>query len=473
MVCAGFHIYINGATAEKFLLIGIIPALFFLFRNRLFFVVLLAAAEVIIAFLAVGNIGIILIVAMVITVFVVFLSNPFIGICFVALVIPVDVAFDIGLTGSPSHLASFVLLIAWLIRSVLLDRQQIVFTNLDLPVFILLGYIILTGLWCPTPVDAFLDTRLIIMGISIYITIIQIVKTREQMEKILWIFCIMGFMESIISVFNFSVAGGDVRAEGYSGDFNATAEVLLFGMLFLIGFLQYVENKLHQLFITFALGIMFLGLISTGSRGPLIILIGMVIVWMMLSKELIKTLISFGPVIIFLTITFLAAIILTPFGDFLMVRVESGLNPGQDDSFMSRVQLWMIGIEAMDTPFKWLFGIGLGGYHELFPEGGYQEWFNPHSLYVLTLVEFGLFGCVLLFILIIYITIFIAKAWLNAKNERERPIILGFFMCMVAYWIQSVIAHAYYYNKFWFFLALGTVIIRISQKTKTETTLNT
>ena len=162
-------------------------------------------------------------------------------------------------------------------------------------------------------------------------------------------------------------------------------------------------------------------------------------------------------------------IFFTPMGDFLMTRVETGLNPVSDDSFMSRVQLWAVGIAELNSPFDWIFGIGLGSYHKLFP-AGYETWFNPHSLYVLTLVEHGLFGCLLLFIFILYTLIYTFRIWIKSKGQSYCPMILGFLIMLIAFWIQSVIAHAYYYNKLWYFLGFGMALINIHGKTNSGNT---
>jgi len=350
----------------------------------------------------------------------------------------------------------------------IVDKKLLNKTKFDLILFILIGYITLSILWGRTFSDSMLDFKMIMMSITIYILIIQIVTTQKQIESMLWILCIVVLLESVICVIGFSYSGGESRATGISGDFNSSAEVILYSLFFLIGFFQYNKTLFKRLFLSAVLLCGFLGLSATGSRGPIIILFALFILMIIMSKELRKTFFSLGPIIFFMAILFVCVVIFTPLGEFLTIRIETGLSPSSDSSFMSRVELWSIGIAELDSFFTWAIGIGLGSYHELFPEG-FEKWFNPHSLYVLTLVEFGIIGCLILFFFIVFSTQYIYKIWRASRGSELNYLILGFFIMMIAFWIQSVIAHAYYYFKFWFFLALGMSIINVYNNSNSQT----
>lgn len=164
----------------------------------------------------------------------------------------------------------------------------------------------------------------------------------------------------------------------------------------------------------------------TFSRGGYIsILISMITVMFIYSKRT-----RFVSIVLFSSIILFIIIIIIPKMYYYFDQFQT---------IFYRFALWNKGIEYLiKHPNKILFGTGLGTYENLL-----KVKYTAHNIYILHLVESGIFSLIT-FILFIYKFLrYILLSYTHEKNDFNKSLLLGLFAGYVGYYFHEFIEHSF------------------------------
>lgn len=197
--------------------------------------------------------------------------------------------------------------------------------------------------------------------------------------------------------------GGTVRSISiYSGPFH-------YGMLcslmlcVAIALLFKTKNKLHIIPIISCL----IGAYVSLTRTNLVCCICVIVVFslnILTKKSTAQSVLR--KIIIVFTLCILASWIFFEYanllanGNSIVQLINSVINFGSDSRFTGRVDTWSIAIDMIQEKPFWGYGIGAAG-DTLSLYGVASQFVTPHNMFIKLLVETGIFGCVLMVIILI------------------------------------------------------------------------
>ena len=301
--------------------------------------------------------------------------------------------------------------------------------------------------------------------IAFYFTIINTIKTKEQLYSMLMIFVISGVFVAIYGMLQY-VLGlnvdkqawmdedmfSDIKMRVYSTleNPNVLGEYLLLVIPVAVAFLWRKKELWAKVTFVGIVGILGVCLILTMSRGCWIALLVALAVY-----------ISFVDGRYWL-LAILALFALPAFlPDSILNRFLS-VGDMSDTSSSYRLFIWL-GTLALLRDF-WLVGIGPGSaaYNTIYPRYSYQTIIAPHShnLFLQIMTEMGAAG-ILAFILVCvaFFRRMAASAKAVAFKSMDRAMIVAISSGVVAFLVQGMFDYAFYNYRvvmmFWMYLAFG------------------
>jgi len=201
-----------------------------------------------------------------------------------------------------------------------------------------------------------------------------------------------GLLAAIATIYNYQSGVFKVaqRASLKFGEASVNPNLLGFSLLIPISVcaeMMFNQNKkIIKIFIAIVLALMLLAIILTGSRGSMLGVVAIFIVYFLSIKKKLS----------FVTIVIIVGIILLPFiPDFFIERWETSIETGGS----GRTSIWYAGLMVVKK--YWLLGAGLNNFPLAFNEfadyatATIYRFRDPHNTYMGILGELGIIGFIL------------------------------------------------------------------------------
>lgn len=448
-----------------------------------------------------GTIGLILLLAAILGVFI-FLSvvrRPALGPVWIVLALPFErlLTVDFGaITVKPIHGVILVVFLAWLVTFL---RNRI---KMRIPSPIWLAALFwLVGLWSLSvsidPSRTILVVLFWLVALAGLWLTVQMVQTEEDM-KIVTIYLLI--TAAVIAVFGFFQIAGDMAGlpkeiTGIKPGYDKTtfgfprvhatlSEPLYYGNFLLVPFFLAVTcflyggiGKVISKNVAYFISLLLLiSIVLTISRGAYLgLLVGAVVLVMWQYKRFF----SKKNFIIILATLGLGAVLVLSFFMLSSSRAKDEISSHltvqneQTESVVSRVTASERAYEGwQNSPWR---GVGLGGYGLLELEEKYETYLTEYSpivnnQYLETLVETGVLGFGFLVLIIAVVLWRSVKAWLVVKSDFLKAALagltLGFIAILAQYFTFSTIYIIYIWVFIGLLVAVQEIIFRTSAKNR-------
>ena len=370
--------------------------------------------------------------------------------------IPFGSSFKVlpGAFGGVSSLLG-LLLGAALLTQLVTTRRGSVRIPLAVPVW--LAFLALSGFsifWSIAPAATFDDLR--ILGSQVLLMVALVLTRFDERTLRLFATSLMAGGVAVVcyGLFQITVLGGLPGKRTGPGDGpprfgddllganNEAAALLL--PLAVAASRTLTESGRSRLFHGVATLLLLLGILMTGSRGGLLsaFVVFAVVLWLGIAPRTRKVAIAATA-----TVLITLALVFQPFG-FGRRQVENSTNSS------GRTDIWLVGAQA--CPLYCLVGAGWGAFPTVYqqelsstPEARVQPrgaTFEPHSIFLLAVIEVGLPGLVLM---VIGLAVALVSAWRLPAASRAPPmaallstVVSSFFLSNINYkFFWAVIAY--------------------------------
>ena len=331
-----------------------------------------------------------------------------------------------------------------LIESIFSKNPSIVFYT----TFVLISFISIS--W------SFNKTEALIEGIRLFCTLIAFINIftlisidKSNRKLILSILIILSSIESInifrIFIENYNFLNPPTRLRVFQG-FTYNQNVAAFSILFKIPIILYLahqsKNRFFKTFLFLLLSISFFNILIIGSRGSLITLTGISLIYFsilffrFIENNFKKNVIIF---LSLLVLTTLSQIFLYQKSDSL--RVTDRITSYNDESTNYRINFFTNAIETfIENPFT---GVGIGNWKITSIENlnfsikGYLIPYHVHNDFLQVAAELGLPG------LILFILFFLTPLYYSLKRavkiKKDRIIVLSLSLTLIAFIGDSMV----------------------------------
>lgn len=481
----GFYVFFNNPRAERFLMIMLIPVIFLLLRNRLFFLTLIISIQICAAFLAIGAPDIIL--RVIILIFLLAFVFVDIRYTYLAGVVSLYLFFIPSLQGfSITH--ALVLFLAFAYITIKIHkREAVIFKQfrINLPLFLFYIWSVITILWCQNFSYALFDIIEYLVLLLIYLLSYNIIDDEKMLRKVIWAWIIIGVGYSVVKPFApSSTVTTDMEAYGtmmavFSAK-NTFSSLLNFSFFMMVAVL-YIEKRFWARVIVFLSFIpMLVSNIIFGSKGGnFSLFIGVLLFLLMLDFRDRRWKRRFIKVVLLLTITVLVVVI--PLIPLLFFPVGTLFNAPVMQTLLEsyptlnfRLDQWGYAAEMLMDYGNHLIGLGLAGYKALYPEYyaytsvKYPYWYaHPHSYWIYTYTDMGIIGICLLHLFFILFVWKMGKLLISTRNRTIRVVGTALFCAIISFWIHGFIDFNYSESsRMWFFIGMGVALIFLDKRLK-------
>jgi O-antigen ligase len=304
--------------------------------------------------------------------------------------------------------------------------------------------------------------RNLIRGILLYILLVNTMDNLNVAKFSIWIILVGLSIATLYGIFWFKAASysmetihGFIRVRGFGADPNNFAVAIMGGLPFV--FISFLRKKgIYKLLMLGLLVFLIVGIVLSYSRSGVVALLVVFfgILWLERRRPLVW-------IIIIATLTI--GLILVP--PNFIYRMLLTVASAQDDSISIRLDLWQAAWKFF-TQYP-ITGIGIGQFIAL--ETRITHHMEPlvvHNMYLEVLAELGIVGFIA-FMTIIWLSfssfIQAARRFERSGDESAARLSWGWFYSLMAFCIAGVFLSNQYYIVFWFYLAMGEVLKRLSK----------
>jgi hypothetical protein len=346
-----------------------------------------------------------------------------------AVLIPFGSSFKLapGAFGGVSSLLGLLLGVA-LVTQLITTRRGSVRIPLAVPVW--LAFLALSGFslfWTIAPGATFLDFRILASQVLLLVALVLTRFDERSLRLYATSLMVGGIAVVCYGLAQITLLGGLPGRRTGPGDGpprfgddllganNEAAALLL--PLAVAASRALTETGRSRLFHGAATLLLLLGILMTGSRGGLLgaLVVFVVVLWFGVAPRARKVAIA-----VTVTVLLSLALVFQPFG-FGRRQVENSTNSS------GRTDIWLVGAQA--CPLYCLGGAGWGAFPTVYqqelsstPEARVQPrgaTFEPHSIFLLAVIELGLPGLVLL---IVGLVVAVVSAWRLPVGMRAPPL---------------------------------------------------
>lgn len=318
---------------------------------------------------------------------VVCLIEPFVGICWLFAIAPVDSIFElIGAYASGSKLLGIPIGIGFIIH--LLIRQDMRFTvprEVKL-LWLLAVWAFISVLWSEFPRDSAWSASTIVLLSTFILMAIGLTRTMAHMRQLLTYVLLGCIVTSVLGMATNSLVSDSGRRSLSEVNPNLFARAMIFGIFAAIFLMAQTPRLLIKVFHALSAGFLLVTVAYTQSRGAYFALVAAVVVGMLVTyrKNILKVIV--GLAIVGILLLALVAGMLH-FGSFSTRAKERLLTP-VSDAASSRMAIWSPGLRAVvERPLQ---GWGFNNFDVASSTGR-----DPHNVYLKLLVELGIPGLVM------------------------------------------------------------------------------
>jgi len=291
--------------------------------------------------------------------------------------------------------------------------------------------------------------------LTLYLIVINLIRTTRALRYLLWVFVISGFISAFWGLVDPAQAGQ--RLYGTMGQPNNFAIAMAACLPLTLGLLNLEKGSLKRLFLVIMLAVIAYGLILSGSRGGLISALLALFLFVLTQKNKIfwVTLVGFIAVI---------GLLIMP----AEIKQRVGLAPSPSDPEMGnsterRETYQIFGLKLwQENP---VLGVGFDGFAEAYTRSEYRFLQKnatkrvAHNTYLEILTGTGLVGFIP-FIALLALSLY--KTWRYAGYRKLHPdaatISAGIFAAQAAYFTGLLFGSRQYEQTLWLLIALGVVI---------------
>jgi len=275
--------------------------------------------------------------------------------------------------------------------------------------------------------------------ILLYLMVASYRIRRDEIDTLKWCILAGGILASVLTVYNLASLDSATRATVEIGDRSALLNQLAFDLLLpvsiCIGMMISGKRAMKKIMFGLILSLILFAIVITGSRGALVGLGAMAIVYVLSTRQKL----SVGAALLVIGI---AVATFTP--AFVLERVDESVSTGG----AGRTTIWVNGLKALSH--YWLTGAGLNNFPEAYREFGF---FTPlsngisrasHNIYLGVFVELGIIGLLLLIL-------GIRAHYKTIGSRRGDPNSIG-VMLKAALWamiVSSFFLDTLWYKSFW------------------------
>ncbi len=308
-----------------------------------------------------------------------------------------------------------------------------------------------------------------ILWLLAYLLIVNIVNTEKRLIVFLLLFMLINFKMSQHGFVSFASRGfaytkwGVTGSPGWfrdSGDFGTAMTIFVPLVISFILALRHKWGKYKKWFFYFVAMTGLVTIIATSSRGAQLAIVGVVIWFLLKSRQGFKNLIF---------AVLIGGAIFSVLPEKMIAEYQGA---GEDSTSENRLAHWAFGLSVVrDKP---LLGVGYNNWlyycNYRNPYGLVDDYrgrcLEPHNTYIEALAELGIAGTIIYICLIIYI---FRLNYLTRKLVGEKDEKLAFYLShgldggLVGYLISSVFFTVLFYPFFWVQLAM---VVALHQVTK-------
>lgn len=373
----------------------------------------------------------------------------------------------------PGNTVEFILLVI-LLTLILLKSKKVKFKHNDL---MIIGIVILTNVtlafnvfYAKNIFELLIYMGYYLVGIMIFLIIkfkclnlnnlCSFLKTYIIVTSIICLFTNISFL--IYTTTGYSTilihVGQTVRAVGLFGNPNYYSILLLMVLGFLYGMSNIKLNlnldKRVYLLLIFNL---FLGVFLTFSRGALVAMIIITIIYFFLNlRKYFKfryiSLVSLAFFsLFFLMETIIDTTVFKSIVEQFIIRIENAIY----GDGAGRYDIWEVALELFAQNL-WITIFGIGG-----NQFTYYSNHHPHNGYIGTLVESGLVGAILLLILSVFI-------FTKIFNLPKLKVISPMFYSVIAMYFMALSNDVFIVKEFWIIVGVATIYSNLVRENSNE-----
>lgn len=299
-------------------------------------------------------------------------------------------------------------------------------------------YCSLSIVWAMEPGIVFRKLVTAVSLLLLYLITVSYKVQKREYDALKWSIFAGGFVAALILIHNY-VTGNFANAyhmktslqfDGEGIDPDVQAFYLLLPVS--VGILLMLEQKkkTSQGLLLIATFSIIMGVITTGTRGALMAICVIFIVYM----KFIKKKISFG---IMVLIAAFILILLIP--EHVIEHVESSAS----DQGAGRVDIWMVGLKSLQN--NWMTGAGFNNFPNAYDKFvDYWPYFHglhraPHNIFLGVLVELGVLGFILLTFSLMRHYQYISAQYIQDSKDQ--------IMLKAAFW--GILTHSFFIDTLW------------------------
>ncbi len=350
------------------------------------------------------------------------------------------------------------------------DYKEIVLTKhpIDIPIVLYVLIIIISTITSLNPIGSFRDLSLHLVSIGFAFVVINSIKNKKDLNKVLVVMVITATLTSIWGLIQYKFGVGmeegwvdkannpDLMARVFSvfGNPNIFAEYLIMIIpisLALFWNTRYFFKKV--LFLLFTV-LLIIALLLTYSRGGWVGLVfGVFIFILLMEKRLLFLIIPLG----ILSINLLPPPILK--------RLES-IASLTDSSNFSRINIWKVALDIIHE--NWMAGVGFGyiPFKQVFDTKTMMGVLHSHNTYLEVLAEMGIGGFIVFLLLIVSIYKWGIKEFSKQEDRYVKTMLAGVLASISALLIHGLADNILYMPRiiitFWTMVSFVLVLVRIS-----------
>ncbi len=416
-----------------------------------------------------------------ITIIIVALINPNIGIAVLIFSIPFAAAkFNMNiteiLTFDTVHVMLFCLVFLYLITKGKERELQFSKSPIDIYYPIFLSWAMLSLIWAPHFFNALAHLFALVMAFLLYYITCFAIQNEKSLEYVIWgwwsvgiIFFFLAIMQyfSVVKMdvsFTMGILEGYSRVTGLSGSPSAFARIMILVFFAMLGAYHLFENNIKKALVRIALLCSLLVIVLTLSRSGFI---GLFAGLFLYSLRFVRHL-SVKHVIFI----FLLGVAFFVFGFLVninfMERIESIFNFYKQGAWIIRLSVWSAAYEMfMDT---YGLGVGLGGFEALF-----KLYFDPpfrvgnvpphtHSIYMDLLTHFGVIGFILLAAMMVKLVFYLYQLLKRLEMTGIGKALLAFCCGLLSSFIQNIISGLVHISEIWVYMGMIVACAKIAEK---------
>lgn len=359
---------------------------------------------------------------------------------FYLLLIPFDAVLSLSGSSQGATLTKFLGVLTILVFSI----KGVIENKLKKPdsasiwwvLFIIYG---VSSLWWAINPGAVISTTLIGL-IVLYLVVSSFKIQQNEFDTLKWCLLVGSFLAAVFTIYNYdSLQTNRAVLEVGSrnaGDMNRYAFAFLIPVSICIEKVLKQNNKLIKVLFGGVLGVLIFGIIISGSRGSMLGIAAIFIVYILSMKQKIT----------FITVLIVIGIALSSFlPSFFYERWGNVIEGGG----AGRLSIWYVGLMCLKE--HWLIGAGLGNFHNAYSEfalyspkhfmGYYRA---PHNIYLGNFVELGIIGFSLFIMAIIkhYQSI---RSRFSSDNSNQVMLRAAFWGILVSCFFLDTV----YIKSFW------------------------